>query len=332
MAAAQLAIAYDGSPSAANAARTAAALFAGARAKIVTVPAPLPHGVHAASRFLMNVPSGTLERALTEITEQTAEEARVIAAEGVEHAAGLEAEALVTRAHQPTWEALLEAARGADVLVCGARGRSDFARTILGSTSTSLLHHADLPLLVIPDDVDASPGGPASMEPLAQGAPGSADAAGSAHGPIVVAYDGSPAADAAIDAVGRLLPGHAALVVHVYVSQYRDSHAVRALAHGEVGEIVQALDQALTDEATETTQQGVARAQAAGLDATGETIEASKGVWRTITALVQDRGASLVVTGSRGIGGARSVLIGSVSSGLVSHADTPVLVAHAPEI
>jgi nucleotide-binding universal stress UspA family protein len=147
----------------------------------------------------------------------------------------------------------------------------------------------------------------------------------------VVAYDGSPAADAAIDAVGRLLPGHAALVVHVYMSQYRDSHAVRALAHGEVGEIVQALDQALTDEATETTQQGVARAQAAGLDATGETIEASKGVWRTITALVQDRGASLVVTGSRGIGGARSVLIGSVSSGLVNHADRPVLVTHAPE-
>ncbi len=314
MAAAQLAIAYDGSPSAANAARTAAALFPGARATIVTVPAPLPHGVQAASRFLMNVPSGTLDRALTEITEQTAEEARVIAAEGVEQAAGLEAEALVTRPHQPTWEALLEAARGADVLVCGARGRSDFARTILGSTSTSLLHHADLPLLVIPDDVDASPGELASTQ-----------------GPIVVAYDGSPAADAAIDAVGRLLPGRAALVVHVYMSQYRDSRAVRALAHGEVGEIVEALDQALTDEATATTQQGVARAQAAGLDATGETIEAAKGVWRTITALVQERGASLVVTGSRGIGGARSVLIGSVSSGLVSHADRPVLVMQAPE-
>ncbi|MDA0173617.1 universal stress protein [Solirubrobacter taibaiensis] len=308
MAAAQLAIAYDGSPSAATAVRTAAALFAGARAKIVTVPAPLPHGVQGASRFLMSVPSGTLDRALTEISERTAEEAGTIAAEGVRHADGLEAEPLVTRPHSPTWEALLEAARGTDVLICGARGRSDFARTILGSTSTSLLHHADLPLLVIPDDV------------------------GPLEGPIVVAYDGSPAADAAIDVAGRLLPGRAAVVVNVYESQYRDSRAVRALARGEVGEIVQALDQALTEEAAATTQQGVARAQAAGLDATGETIEASKGVWRTITALVHDRGAALVVTGSRGIGGARSVLIGSVSSGLVGHADTPVLVAHAPEI
>ena len=51
MAAAQLAIAYDGSPSAATAVRTAAALFPGARAKIWPVPAPLPHGVQGASRF-----------------------------------------------------------------------------------------------------------------------------------------------------------------------------------------------------------------------------------------------------------------------------------------
>ena len=170
------------------------------------------------------------------------------------------------------------------------------------------------------------------MEPLAQGAPASAGPAGSAQGPIVLAYDGSPAADAAIDVAGRLLPGRATLVVHVYESQYRHSRAVDALARGEVKEIVQALDQALTDEATATTQQGVARAQAAGLDATGETIHASKGVWRTITALVHERGAALVIAGSRGIGGARSVLIGSVSSGLVSNADTPVLVTHAPEI
>ena len=98
------------------------------------------------------------------------------------------------------------------------------------------------------------------------------------EGPIVIAYDGSPAADPAIDVAGRLLPGREALVVHVYESQYRDSRAVRALAHGEVGDIVQALDQALTDEATDDDAAGRrARAQAAGLDATGETIEALQG-------------------------------------------------------
>ncbi|MBE2315650.1 universal stress protein [Solirubrobacter sp. CPCC 204708] len=307
MAAAQLAIAYDGSPSAVTAVRVAGALLAGAKATIVTVPEPPPQPVRGASRFLMNVPSGTLERALEEIAAQAVQEARTIAAEGVGHAAGLDAEPLVTKPHTPAWEALLDAARGADALVCGARGRSELARTVLGSTSTSLLHHAELPLLVIPDD----------CEP--------------ADGPVLIAYDGSPAADRAIDLAGRLLAGRAAVVVHVYESQYRDSRAVRALAHGEVKEIVQALDEALTDEAGATTEQGVVRARAAGLDATGETIEASQGVWRTISALARDRDAGLVVTGSRGQGGARSVLLGSVSSGLVHHAEAPVLVGHADQ-
>jgi nucleotide-binding universal stress UspA family protein len=306
-AAAQLAIAYDASPSAVNAVRVADVLFAGARAAIVTVPSSPPHGALGASRFLVNVPSGTLERALEEIATQTTEEARGVAEEGVGRAGSLEAVAVVTKPHAPTWEALLEAARdsSADVLVCGARERSDLARTVLGSTSTSLLHHAELPVVVVPDDAQAS------------------------DGPVLIAYDGSPAADRAIDVAGRLLPGRAAVVVHVYESQYRDSRAVRVLAQGEVGEIVKALDQALTDEATEVTRRGVDRARAAGLDAQGETVQADKGVWRTITALTRDRSAALVVTGSRGLGGARSVLLGSVSSGLVHNAEVPVLVAHA---
>lgn len=311
-AAAQLAIAYDASPSAITAVRVAAALFAGARATVVTVPDPPPHGVRGgASRFLMNVPSGTLERALDEITAQAMEDARAVAAEGVERAAGLDAQPYACEPHSPTWEALLAAARdtGADMLVCGSRERNDFARTVLGSTSTSLLHHAELPILVVPDDVE--PGAPAS------------------DGPVVIAYDGSPAADRAIDIAGRVLPGREALVVNVYESQYRDSRAVKAIAHGEVGDIVKALDQALTDEAAAITQQGVDRAVAAGLVATGDSIQASKGVWRTIVALIRERGASVVVTGSRGVGGARSVLLGSVSSGLVQNADAPVLVAHA---
>jgi len=307
-AAAQLVIAYDGSPSAINAVRVADALFAGARAAIVTVPSAPPSSAFGASRFLVNVPSGTLEQALEEIVAEVTEEARGVAEEGVKRAAALDAAALVTQPpHGPTWEALLAAAgeAGADVLVCGARDRGEFARTVLGSTSTSLLHHAKLPVVVVPDDAEPS------------------------DGPVLIAYDGSEAADRAIDVAGRLLPGRAAVVVHVYVSQYRDSRAVRVIAQGEVGEIVKALDQALTDEATEITTRGVERARAAGLDAQGETIQADKGVWRTITALARDRHAALVVTGSRGLGGARSVLLGSVSSGLVHNAEVPVLVAHA---
>lgn len=306
----QLAIAYDGSPSAANAVRVAGALFPATPATIVTVPAPLPPAVRDPSRWLVNFPSGSLERVEAELEAELVETAGEVAAEGVTRAqaGGLEAEPVVTRPHAPPWEVLLAAARrvGAEALVCGARGRGELARAVLGSTSISLLHHADLPLIVVPDD--AAP----------------------ADGRILIAYDGSPAADRAIDTAGRLLPGREATIVHVWESQYRRSRAVSAIARGEVGEVVSALDQALADEADATTAAGVQRAQAAGLDATGETVEADQGVWRTVRGLATDRGAALIVTGARGIGGARSALLGSVSSGLVHNADTPVLVVHAP--
>ncbi|MDA0183698.1 universal stress protein [Solirubrobacter phytolaccae] len=304
-----LAIAFDGSPSAALAVRAAASFFPNATATLITVPAPPPPGATSASRWLMNVPSGTLEHALAEINAEATEEASELAAEGAAQAgaSGLTATPLVTKPHAPSWEALLNAAKtaGAQALVCGARGRGEIARAVLGSTSISLLHHADLPLLIVPDDAVPS------------------------DGPVLIAYDGSPAADHAIDVAGALLPGRTATVVHVWASQYRRSRAVSAIARGEISDVVSVLDQALADEAAAITAQGAERASATGLDAIGETVESRSGVWRTVRTLAADKRASLVVTGARGIGGARSALLGSVSSGLVHNADTPVLVVHA---
>ena len=45
-----------------------------------------------------------------------------------------------------------------------------------------------------------------------------------------------------------------------------------------------------------------------------------------ITALAEEIGAHLIVIGSRGLGGLRRALLGSVSSSVVQHAHCPVLV------
>jgi nucleotide-binding universal stress UspA family protein len=45
-----------------------------------------------------------------------------------------------------------------------------------------------------------------------------------------------------------------------------------------------------------------------------------------VAAAARTHGASVIATGTRGLGAARSALLGSVSSGLIQNAELPILV------
>ena len=62
--------------------------------------------------------------------------------------AGVQIERSVRRGRPA--EALLEAARDADLLVVGSRGRGGFTGLLLGSVSAHLIAHASCPVLVVP--------------------------------------------------------------------------------------------------------------------------------------------------------------------------------------
>ena len=141
----------------------------------------------------------------------------------------------------------------------------------------------------------------------------------------MIAYDGSEAAAHAIAAAGSVLGDRPAVVIHVWESPYRHSLSGRAMSRvHELHELVEGLEDSLADAAGEVTAGGVELARFAGLDASGETLDSGEGVWRAICAHAGD--AAVIVSGARGHGGARSALLGSVSSGLVHNAERPVLI------
>ena len=311
--AARLLIAFDGSAAAEAAVRAAGALFPGARATVLTIheAAVGPVSAFRAGGGLMS--PELVEQNVVELERELVGEAEAAAAEGAKLAVamGLAAEPAVAGGARQPWEPILAAAaeREADVVVCGSRGRGAVARSVLGSTSSSLLHHAQRAVLIVPD-AEALPDGPA-----------------------LIAYDGSPAAREAIAAAGQLLPGRPALVVHAWESPFRRSAAGRAVSGSplpEIREVTSDLEALLRETADDAVAEGVELARAVGLEAAGEAVESGSAAWRVLAATAETRDAAVVVAGSQGHGAVASVLLGSVSAGLVHHADRPTLIVRAP--
>ena len=299
-------IGFDGSEAAGQAIAAAARLLPAARATIAVVRESwLPLDSASAARLaLPDSVIGPATMALDEELEHAAaellERGRALAAR-----AGLEADAVVEIARTP-WRGLVAAAerRGAAAIVCGASGRGGLPRAVLGTTTGALLHHAPVPVLVVPG--------------------GEAD-----DGPLVIGYDRSDAAREAIADAARLFPGRAALVVHVWSSPVRRSVAGTWLLNTPVDEVQQlaaSLDEMYAGDADELADEGAALARDAGLDAEPVSPESERGVWRTIAALADERGAAAIAVGSRGRGSIAAAVLGSVSSGLVRDARRPVLV------
>jgi nucleotide-binding universal stress UspA family protein len=142
-------------------------------------------------------------------------------------------------------------------------------------------------------------------------------------GPVLIAYDGSDNADHAIDVAGALLGGGPAEIVHAWepVSSAAARSAVYAIAYDDSGVMLER-ERALAEEIA---QRGVARAAAAGFDATGGARSGSGPLWQTIVERAEELRPRIVVMGTRGLTGVRSALVGSVSHHVASHSQVPVL-------
>lgn len=298
-------IGHDGSDSSAAAIRHAGSLLAPRPAVVVSVWDSL-------AGLLLHTDvgglSGTMREAAEELDREDNDEAGALALQGAElaRAAGFDAEARALPGKPKAWPALLAEADQLDaaVIVVGCRGLGGVKSVLYGSVSSGLLHHSRRPVLVVPPTEESDP-----------------------PGPVIVAFDGSPAARAAISAAADLLSVREAVLATVW-SPYA-AVATAGAAGAPVALVTQAAEQ-LNEEiaagARHTADEGARLAASAGLEAQAEPIEARPNVWRTLVESAHAHRAAAIVVGSRGHTAIGGTLLGSVSSALLHHAPVPILV------
>ena len=151
---------------------------------------------------------------------------------------------------------------------------------------------------------------------------------------ILICYDGSDDAKAAIKQFGALLPGAAATVLTVWEPF---AAAASGSAKGRLSPlaVITNVDEAndtMRAEAGAVAAEGAQLANEAGLQAEPATDEQGESVAGAILSSADRLDADVIVLGSRGQGGLGSLLLGSVSHRVLQHADRPVLVIPSPAV
>lgn len=237
------------------------------------------------------VPPGVLEWEY-ERGRQIVDDARATAKAAAGGSLSVSAEVLVAKAVP----ALVQLSKNARLVVVGSRGRGMLSRTVLGSVSMGLVHHARSPVAVIHDtDVIAGDRG---------------------KQPILLGFDGSRATESAtalaFDEASRRGVGLVAL--HAWWG----SGAFEFSLNWD--DLYSEVEQSMTK-------------QLAGWQDRYPNVPVRRIAVRDQPAcrLVDNSGsAQMIVVGSHGAGGFASTLLGSVSTAVVQAAQIPVIVARTP--
>jgi nucleotide-binding universal stress UspA family protein len=151
---------------------------------------------------------------------------------------------------------------------------------------------------------------------------------------VLICYDGSVDAQAAIDHAGLLMAGSEATVLVIWetIVETMTRHGSLGVGFGMIGPYGDngVADATIKQAAIDTAADGVQRAVSAGLTAQSRVVNRNSDIAAVILAEADDLDADVIVLGTRGLGGVKSVMLGSVSHAVLHHADRPVLVVPSP--
>lgn len=191
---------------------------------------------------------------------------------------------------------LADLSKDAQLVVVGCRGRGALARSLLGSVSTGLVHHAHCPVAIIHDE-----------DPLT---------ARPSKAPVVVGVDGSPASEKALEIAFEQasLRGVELVAVHawsdtgVFEFPGLDWSALRSIAEETLAERLAGWQERYPDVVVH------------------RLVVADRPAQQLIE---QSESAQLTVLGSHGRGGFAGMLLGSVSTAVVHGSRQPVIIARS---
>jgi nucleotide-binding universal stress UspA family protein len=144
---------------------------------------------------------------------------------------------------------------------------------------------------------------------------------------VLLAYDGSESAQAAIQHAADLFSDRPLLVLSVARSvAAAGSASIAGLPANVAGEAIARLHEEAQRQAKGLADEGATAAEAAGLEATALGAMSDGPIWGAILRVAEDKNVAAVMVGSRGRSDLRSALLGSVSSGVIHHCDRPVVV------
>jgi len=283
----RLLVGYDGSLAANAAIAAGASLIPRAHAHVTYLWAP-PFGSESL-RQQLRLRTANVNEFIAALEREGEAEADQLTATGttLARAAGWTAEPIVRRSYSGEGLAFaqLAAELKPDLILLGSRGLSG-TKAMLGSVSDTVVHYAPTPVLVI-------------AHPLLTAA-----RATLAGGPIVIGWDGSTGARAALDTTARLFPQ-------------------RELLAATVGDSA-TVDGATVDSAT---------VDGAGVDVVrldSDRGSSSQAVADTLIAFARTRGAAVVVVGSRGRSVAKEIVLGGVARTTLHHTHGAVMVVPQP--